>query len=113
MDDRTVRQHGEKDPGKDIVAVSRNRRPWVTVKGYPKGTPRTSPSTQAQHWSSDAVFDLVKFRTESLDAELAIGLPDRGATYHRLAERSTWAFRSLPACILWVTETGSVITQSW
>jgi hypothetical protein len=30
---------------------------WVTVKGYPKGTLKTNPSTQVVHWLNNAFFD--------------------------------------------------------
>lgn len=101
-----------KSPGKDIVAVQRDRHLWVSVKGYPEGLKKTNPSTQARHWFSHAVFDLIRYRSEHADVELAIGLPDRGVTYAKLAARSLWAFKQLPARIYWVSEAGSVTEEA-
>jgi hypothetical protein len=102
-----------KAPGKDIVACLGKRMLWVSVKGYPKGTERTNPATQARHWFSHAVFDILMYRTASATADLAIGLPDKGVTYRKLAERASWAFRSLPARVMWVSENGAIVEQTW
>ena len=97
-----------KAAGKDIIAEKENRTLWVSVKGYPNGTARTRPPTQARHWFSHAVFDVVTYRNECANAELAIGLPDGYKTYHTLAERVSWLRANLPFSIYWVAEDGSV-----
>ena len=36
-----------KQQGKDVIAIAPSgQRLWVSVKGYPRGTPRTNPRTQ-------------------------------------------------------------------
>ncbi len=101
--DTASKQHGI-----DIIAMREGRRLLVSVKGYPQGTMKTNPSTQARHWFSHAVTDLIRYRTEHPEAELAIGVPDRGVTYRKLHERLEWAFERLPASVFWVTEIGLV-----
>lgn len=102
-----------KSPGTDIIARQSNRELWVSVKGFPEGLKKTHPSTQARHWFSHAVFDLVRYRSERANVELAIGLPERGVTYGKLAARSLWAFQQLPAQLFWVSEQGAVRTQTF
>lgn len=97
-----------KSPGKDIVARKSDRELWVSVKGYPQGIAKTNPSTQARHWFSHAMFDLLLYRTESTTAELAIGLPLQGVTYRNLIQKSGWALANLPASIMWVHQNGTV-----
>lgn len=100
-----------KTPGKDIIARRDAQELWVTVKGYPKGTEKTSACTQARHWFSHATFDLICYRTESESVQLAMALPDCGVTYRRLVNKAFWAFTELPAFILWVGETGQIEQQ--
>jgi hypothetical protein len=97
-----------KSAGKDIIAERDGRTLWVSVKGFPTGTQKTNPSTQARHWFSHAVFDLVMYRDQSDSAELALGLPDGFATYQNLAERVRWLRTNLPFSIFWVAESGSI-----
>lgn len=100
-----------KQQGKDIVAVSPSGQTlWVSVKGYPKGTMRTTPSTQSRHWFSHALFDLILWRGEDASVSLAIALPDRN-TYRKLANRIDWFLLAARACIFWVSEDGSVVRQ--
>jgi hypothetical protein len=100
-----------KSPGKDIIARNQRGEFWITVKGYPQGTLKTNPSTQARHWFSHAMFDLLLYRGENNLVELAIGLPQIGKTYPNLVKRSAWGLRTCNACVLWVTENGSVVKQ--
>ena len=93
-----------KSPGKDIIAHREGRTMWVTVKGYPEGTAKTNPCTQARHWYSHAMFDLLCYRNESLSAELVMALPARGVTYGNLTKRCEWVMRTLSARLLWVME---------
>ena len=51
-----------KQQGKDIVAVCPSGETlWVSAKGYPVGTVRTSPRNQARHWFGHAMFDLIQW----------------------------------------------------
>lgn len=94
--DTSSKQHG-----KDIEATNGERRLWVTVKGYPEGTGTTNPSTQARHWFSHAIFDIVQYRNQDHEVELAIGLPDF-PTYRALAGKVEWLERSAPFRYFWV-----------
>ncbi len=93
--------------GKDIVAAKNGRTLWVTVKGYPTGTEKTNASTQARHWFSHAVFDIVAWHGENPDADLALALPDY-RTYRRLAERVRWLQPVARFAFLWVGKDGGV-----
>ena len=99
-------------PGKDIVAITPSGDTlWVSAKGYPTGTPRTNPHTQARHWFAHAVFDLVLWHDEDATVALALALPDQ-ATYRKLANRAVWFLSNVKARIYWVAECGSVV-EGW
>ena len=83
---------------------------WVTVKGFPKATARTHPSTQAGHWFKDALFDIVDWRTEDADIDLAIALPDF-PRYRSLAKRVDWLRSTAPFFFIWVGEDGAVVVD--
>jgi hypothetical protein len=100
-----------KAAGKDIVTEREGRELWISVKGYPRGTQKTNPSTQARHWFAHAVFDLALYRNESESTDLALGLPDGFTTYQKLADRVTWLRCHLPFTIYWVSESGHVRAQ--
>lgn len=104
---RSTADTATRRPGIDIVASLNERALWVSVKGYPVGTPRTKPPTQARHWFSQAIFDLICYRTDNPTVELALCLPDIGATYRNLCIKSEWALMTLPASVIWITEQGS------
>lgn len=92
-------------PGKDVIAAGPDGRElWVSVKGYPEN----SPNVQARHWYAGALFDLVLYRDEGSSARLAIALPDGFKTYQGLAGRTSWLRKTMPFCIFWVSEDGSV-----
>lgn len=92
-------------PGKDIVALTpEGRKLWVSVKGWPE----QSPNTQARHWFSQALFDMILYRDENPDADLAIALPAGFTTYENLFERIRWFRRTLPLKMFWVEEDGRV-----
>ncbi len=89
-------------PGKDIEAERDGAVLWVTVKGFPVGTKKTSPYTQARHWFSQALFDVILWRDLSLEARIVVALPDK-TTYRRLADRTTWFRRAAEFQFIWVT----------
>lgn len=95
--------------GKDIIADHANALPlWVTVKGFPEKRSKTLPATQARHWFSQAIFDLVCYHGEDPTASLALGIPDVGKTYRNLLKKTEWFQKSLPFKVFWVHEDGSV-----
>ncbi len=97
-----------KSTGKDIVAERDRKSLWISVKGFPESKSRTHPATQARHWFSHAVFDVVMYRDEDASVELAIGLPAGYTTYENLAARVRWLRQNLPFSIYWVSESGTV-----
>jgi hypothetical protein len=99
-----------REAGKDVVARRDGRPLWVSVKGYPTGTARTSPSTQARHWFKDAMFDIIDWRGQDAAVGLALALPDF-ATYRGLAQRVAWLQPIARFTILWVQEDGTVEAQ--
>ncbi|MBC7338845.1 MAG: MarR family transcriptional regulator [Firmicutes bacterium] len=100
-----------RERGKDIEAENpAGGLLWVTVKGYPEGTPRTNPSTQAQHWFKDAFFDLVCWRGERKDVALAIGLPDF-PRYRAPARKVSWVQPILGFSFIWVREGGEATVE--
>jgi hypothetical protein len=100
-----------KEQGKDIVAVAPpGSTLWVSAKGYPKGTVRTNPRTQARHWFAHALFDLILWRGQDERAALAVALPDQ-VTYRNLSARISWFLAATNAKIFWVREDGSVLVE--
>lgn len=97
-----------RESGKDVTAQLGGRELWVSVKGYPVSTARTNAPTQARHWFSGAVFDVVCYRDESSTAELAIAVPDGFKTYLNLSKRVMWLRSQLPFRIYWVSQSGDV-----
>lgn len=92
--------------GKDIVAINNaGQELWVSVIGYPD----KSQNTQARHWFSSAIFDLVLYKDGNPNVKLAIGLPYGFATYTNLASRIIWLKGALPYTIIWVKESGEVL----
>lgn len=96
--------------GKDIIAEKDDEKIWVTVKGYPKGTKSTRPSTQSGHWFSHAVFDILTYRGEDSTVKLGVALPDF-QRYRKLALRISWLKPIANFVIFWVQENGEVIVE--
>ena len=91
--------------GKDIEAETKEgSNLWVTVKGYPE----KSRNTQARHWFSQALLDLILYREEDPIAKLGVGLPDGFTTYRNLSNRIGWFRQSVPFSFYWVSKEGSV-----
>jgi hypothetical protein len=100
-----------KQQGKDIIAINTFGRPlWVSAKGWPKGTARTKPQTQARHWFSHALFDLTLWHGADPSATLALALPDQ-KTYHKFVARVRWFLVTIKASVFWVSENGQVDLQ--
>jgi len=107
---RSVADTASRQRGKDIVAEQNSRLLWVTVKGYPQGTKRTQPSTQAGHWFKQAVFDILEYRGESDTARLGLALPDF-PRYRALAQRIGWLQPVAEFAYFWVHEDGTVAVE--
>lgn len=93
-----------RETGKDIIATKRDRELWLSVKGWPD----KSSNTQARHWFSGALFDLVLYRTENPTVSLAIGLPGGFRTYESLLPRVRWLRQQLPFEVYFVAQSGAV-----
>jgi hypothetical protein len=104
--DTLTREHG-----KDVIAVSSSGRElWVSIKGQPDGTKRTSPHLMARHYFEAAVHDLLCWRDEDKSVSLALGLPDF-VTYRSGARKIAGRLLELKANILWVSKDGKVETS--
>ncbi|WP_244345316.1 MarR family transcriptional regulator [Thermus thermophilus] len=99
----------KKEPGQDLVArfPGTPRLLWVTVKGYPQGTSKTSPATQARHWFKQAIFDILDWRGRDQAVALAVALPEK-EVYRKLADRVRYLQPMLRFSFLWVREDGGV-----
>jgi len=76
---------------------------WVSAKGYPAGTGKTSPSVQARHWFSHALFDLVLWRGENRTVQVGLALPGKKDVSGSCA-RVRWFLEEVDASIYWVSE---------
>lgn len=100
-----------KQQGKDVTAVAPSGQTlWISAKGYPVGTVKTNPQTQARHWFSHAIFDLILWHGEDASVALALALPDK-ITYRNLSARVIWFLEELNVSIYWVHQDGRVIRQ--
>jgi len=99
-----------REAGKDIEAKKNALPCWVTVKGYPKGTQKTRPSTQAGHWFKQALFDVISWRWENKNAEIIFALPDY-PRYRKLSEKVIWLQPIVRFSIFWVRRDGNIEVQ--
>ena len=104
---RFMADTASRQPGKDIIAEKDGKPLWVSVKGFPKGTKKTHPSTQAGHWFKDVIFDVIEYRGESDEAELVVALPDY-PRFRSRAERISWFQAAANFVYFWVQESGEI-----
>ena len=94
-----------REQGKDIEAnTPAGETLWISVKGFPE----KSQNTQARHWFSQALFDIILYREENTNVQLGIGLPDEVRTYLNLAARINWFKGASRLKFFWVSKNGSV-----
>jgi len=106
-----VADTASKEQGHDIVAVSpAGRRLLISAKGFPDPS-LSSRYVYARHLFADGVLDLLRYRHQSDDIDLALGLPDGFTTYLALAKQVSWLRLKLPFSIFWGSENGSVRVQ--
>jgi len=105
MADTASRQQGI-----DIIGELDSKQIWITVKGYPKGTPKTSPSTQAGHWLKQAIFDILVYRQKDNNVRLAVALPDF-KSYRSLAQKIQWIKPIADFDYYWVNDSGVVTVE--
>lgn len=107
---RSVANTATHERGIDIVAEKDGKSLWVTVKGYPRGTERTNPKTQAVHWFKDVIFDIIKYRAIDKNVSLSVALPDF-PRYHSLVNQISWFKPVANFTYYWVRENGEVIQE--
>jgi len=96
--------------GIDIIAEKEGKQLWVSAKGFPKGTEKTHPSTEAGHWFKEAIFDIIEYREQNETVLLAVALPDY-PRYHSLAEKISWLKPAANFIYFWVRENGEVVPE--
>ncbi len=107
----SVADTASRQRGKDIEAEKNGKAVWVSVKGFPEGTKKTPPSTQAGHWFKQAVFDILEYRGEDPSAELGLALPDF-PRYRNLEKKIRWLQPVAKFTYCWVQETGNILIES-
>jgi hypothetical protein len=107
---RSVADTATRQQGIDIIAEKAGMILWVSAKGFPKGTDKTQPSTQAGHWFKQAIFDIIDYRGRDKNASLALAFPDF-PRYHSLAQKISWFKPVADFKYFWVRENGEVIAE--
>jgi hypothetical protein len=107
---RSVADTASRQQGIDIIAEKEGKQLWVSAKGFPKGTDKTHPSTEAGHWFKEAIFDIIEYRGQNKTVLLAIALPDY-PRYHSLAEKISWLKPVANFIYFWVRENGEVVPE--
>jgi len=107
---RAVADTASHQTGKDIVAERNGRQLWVSVKGYPRRTAKTHPSTQAGHWFKQASFDILEYRGENEDVELGVAMPEY-PRYKELAKRIEWIKPVTGFVYFWVRANDEVTVE--
>lgn len=77
---------------------------WVSAKGWPK----KSQNPQARHWFSEGLFDIIRYRDESKEVDLALAFPEGFRTYLNLAKRIGWFKEVAKFMIFWISEEGTI-----
>lgn len=104
----SVAKTASHESGKDIEAITpEGKTLWISVKGWPE----KSKNTQARHWFSQALFDIILYRDESKDVDLALAFPDGFSTYLNLAKRIGWFKEQAKFKIYWVSKEGLVRSE--
>jgi len=107
---RSVADTVSHQQGIDIIAEKEGKQLWVSAKGFPKGTEKTHPSTEAGHWFKEAIFDIIEYREQNETVLLAVALPDY-PRYHSLAEKISWLKPAANFIYFWVRENGEVVPE--
>jgi len=110
----------EKRRGPDILSRRDDIFRQVSVKGYPsdkytsdfpggkKGErKRTQPATQARHWFSEALFELILAKSKNQNLEIALGLP-KFQTYVNFLNNTRWLRERIGLYCYLVSDNGQV-----
>jgi len=114
---RSVANTATKEHGIDVIASHDGRTVGVEVKGFPSRNyadpgragraQRTSPSTQAGHWYSQAVLAAMRLRGKEPDWGSVIALPDF-PRYRDLHAETAGSLAAAQIAGWWVGQTGAV-----
>jgi hypothetical protein len=109
-----------KKGGPDILAGRETGKRHVEVKGYPstrytadfpggrKGErKKTQPGTQARHWFSEALLNVILAKSKDNNIEIALGFPNK-QVYINLLERIRWLREKIGIISYIVDENGVV-----
>ncbi|MBJ7353976.1 MAG: hypothetical protein JHC98_04050 [Thermoleophilaceae bacterium] len=113
----SVANTATKEHGIDVIASYEGTTVGVEVKGFPSKNyadptraheqKRTSPSTQAGHWYSQAVLAGMRLRGKEPNWRSVIALPDFGR-YRDLYSETSGSLEAAQIDVWWVDEDGEV-----
>ncbi|QSR24126.1 hypothetical protein CFH99_00615 [Nocardioides aromaticivorans] len=113
----SVANTATKEHGIDVIASRDGRTVGVEVKGFPSRNyadparageaKRTSPSTQAGHWYSQAVLAAMRLRTKEPEWASVIALPDF-PRYRDLHAETAGSLAAAKIEVWWIDEAGTV-----
>ena len=113
----SVANTATKEHGIDVIASRDGDTVGIEVKGYPSRTyadpgrtgqqKRTSPSTQAAHWYSQAVLAAMRLRGREPEWRSVIALPDF-PRYRTLHSETTGSLTAAAIEVWWVDAQGRV-----
>ena len=113
----SVANTATKEHGIDVIASRDGQTAGVEVKGYPSRgyadparageVKRTSPSTQAGHWYSQAVLAAMRLRGKEPQWHSVIALPDF-PRYRDLHAETAGSLAAAQIEVWWVDQAGAV-----
>jgi Holliday junction resolvase-like predicted endonuclease len=113
----SVANTATKEHGIDVIASHEGTIVGVEVKGFPSKNyadpsraheqKRTSPSTQAGHWYSQAVLAAMRLRGKEPNWRSVIALPDFGR-YRDLYSETIGSLEAAQIDVWWIDEDGTV-----
>jgi Holliday junction resolvase-like predicted endonuclease len=115
----SVANTATKEHGIDVIAARDGQTVGVEVKGFPSRgyadptrsgeVKRTSPSTQAGHWYSQAVLAAMRLRGKEPEWLSVIALPDF-PRYRELYPETSGSLAAAQIAVWWVSQDGIVHT---
>jgi len=113
----SVANTATKEHGIDVIASHEGTTVGVEVKGFPSKNyadpsraheqKRTSPSTQAGHWYSQAILAAMRLRSKEPNWRSVIALPDFGR-YRDLYSETIGSLQAAQIDVWWIDDDGTV-----
>jgi Holliday junction resolvase-like predicted endonuclease len=113
----SVANTATKEHGIDVIASKEGQTVGVEVKGFPSRTyadparsgesKRSSPTTQASHWYSQAVLAAMKLRGKEPAWRSVIALPDF-PRYRDLHRQTRGSLEAAGIQVWWINEAGAL-----